>query len=61
MAYIKAKEKKELLELLDLIAKGSWTEKTEYYSDIGSTFYTDFLELDKNWKKKAKRLKKSLK
>ena len=61
MAYIKKKDQEELLELLDLIAKGKWREDEKYYSGIGYSFFTDLLELDKSWKKKAKRLKKKVK
>ena len=61
MAYIKAKEKKELLELLDLIAKGHWKEVEVPYTGSGIVIYNDYVELDKDWQKKAKKLKRLLK
>jgi hypothetical protein len=64
MPYIKAKEKKELLELLDDLSKDYlWKEFERPCNSWGccTPHYEDYVMLNKNWKKKAKRLKRLLK
>ena len=64
MAYIRAKEKKELLSLLDDLTKEYlWKTIERNNNSWGDVFVykDDYVMLNKDWQKKAKRLKKLLK
>ena len=64
MAWIKAKDKKELLSLLDsIIPDYLWKEIDRTNNSWGDCLAhtDDYVMLDKEWQKNAKRLKRSLK
>ncbi|MCD6436174.1 MAG: hypothetical protein J7L15_07280 [Clostridiales bacterium] len=62
MAYVKKKEKEQLLLLLDIVSQDrNWKElDRKNICGSGLIYFDDFLKIDKRWREMAKKLKKEL-